>query len=76
MTQPIERAPAAAFDGVKGDKTAVNGVGRSAYFFNGADARRLWVKAEDRATVIVAFGDRPNEKGAIELARRIVAAIK
>lgn len=69
-------APATAFDGVKGDKTAVNGVGKSAFFVNGADARQLWVKAEDRATVIVAFGDRPNEKGAIELARRIVAAIK
>lgn len=69
-------APAAAFDGAKGDRTAVNGVGKSAFFVNGADARQLWVNTDDRATVIVAFGDRPNEKGAIELARRIVAAIK
>lgn len=69
-------APAAAFDAVKGEKTAVSGVGKSAFFVNRADARQLWAKVDDRATVVVAFGDRPNEKGAIELARRIVAAIK
>jgi hypothetical protein len=54
----------------------VSGIGESAYFNNGADARQLWVKANDRVAFVVAFGDRPNEEGARTIARLIIAAIR
>jgi hypothetical protein len=54
----------------------VDGIGQSAYFNNGADARQLWVKVDDRVALVVAFGDEPKEEAAKALARRIVAAIE
>lgn len=55
---------------------AVNGIGQSAYFNNGADARQLWVKVNDQVALVVAFGDVPNEAGAQAIARLVVAAIQ
>jgi hypothetical protein len=55
---------------------AVNGIGVSAYFNNGADARQLWVKVADRVAFVVAFGDVPNEEGAKAIAKLVLAAIK
>ena len=54
----------------------VGGIGNEAYFNNGADARQLWVKVNDRVAFVVAFGDKPNEEGARAIAKLIVAAIK
>jgi hypothetical protein len=55
---------------------AVSGLGKSAYFNNGADARQLWVKVNDQVALVVAFGDEPNESGATAMAKLILAAIR
>ena len=57
-------------------KVDVAGIGEAAYLNNGADARQLWVKVNAKVAFVVAFGDRPNEEGAREIARLVVAAIK
>jgi hypothetical protein len=54
----------------------VSGIGQGAYLNNGADARQLWVKVNDRVALVVAFGDEPNEEGATALAKLVLAAIK
>ena len=54
----------------------VSGIGDEAYFNNGADARQLWVKINDKVAFVVAFGDVPNEEGAKAIAALMVAAIK
>jgi hypothetical protein len=54
----------------------VAGIGRSAYFNNGADARQLWVNVDDNLAFVVAFGDLENEEGAKAIARLVVAAIQ
>lgn len=54
----------------------VSGFGQEAYFNNGADARQLWVKLNDNAAFVVAFGDVPREDGAQQIARLVLAAIK
>jgi hypothetical protein len=54
----------------------IGGLGQAAYFNNGADARQLWVKVNDNAAFVVAFGDVPIEEGAKALARLLLAAIK
>jgi hypothetical protein len=54
---------------------SVSGIGESAYLNNGADARQLWVKIDDKVAFVVAFGDRPNEGGAKAIARLVAAAI-
>jgi hypothetical protein len=69
--------PAEAFDNQPlYEKLEVEGIGESAYFNNGPDARQLWVKVGDRAAFVVAFGDEPREEGARALARLVVAAIR
>jgi len=50
----------------------VSGIGDSAYFNNGANARQLWVKIDNK----VAFGDQPNEDGATAIAKLVAAAIQ
>jgi hypothetical protein len=54
----------------------VSGIGDEAYFNNGAAARELWVKIDNKVAFVVAFGDVPNEAGAKAIARILVAAIK
>jgi hypothetical protein len=54
----------------------VSGIGDEAYFNNGADARQLWVRIDDKVAFVVAFGDVPREDGAQALARLVVAAIR
>ena len=54
----------------------VSGLGESAYFNNGADARQLWVKVNDQVAFVVAFGDVPREDGATAIARLVLAAMK
>jgi hypothetical protein len=54
----------------------VSGIGQSAYFNNGADTRQLWVRVDDQVAFVVAFGDQPNEDGAMEIAHLLVEAIK
>ncbi len=54
----------------------VSGLGQSAYFNNGADARQLWVKVSDKVAFVVGIGDQPNEAGALALARLVLAAIQ
>ncbi len=56
--------------------TSVNGIGDEAYFNNGADARQLWVRIDDKLAFVVAFGDQPNEDGAKAIAQLLVSAIK
>ncbi len=69
--------PANAFDNAPGNgRTSVSGIGREAYFTNAADARQLWVKVNDSAAVVVAFGDAPNEDAAKSVAKQIADAIK
>jgi hypothetical protein len=53
----------------------VPGIGDSAYFNNGADARQLWVKS-GRVAFVVAFGDQAEEEGAKAIARLVIAALK
>lgn len=55
---------------------SVSGIGAEAYFNNGADARQLWVKVNNRVAFVVAFGDKPNEAGAQAIAKLVVAAIQ
>lgn len=57
-------------------KTDVTGLGVAAYYNNGADARQLWVKINERVAVVVAFGDVPKEAGARALAALVLAAAK
>jgi hypothetical protein len=54
----------------------VTGIGETAYFNNGADARQLWVKMNDQVAFVVAFGDEPKEAGAEALAKLVAAALK
>ena len=54
----------------------VSGIGQKAYFNNGADARQLWVKVNDRVAFVVANGDVAYEDGEKALAKLIIAAIK
>jgi hypothetical protein len=54
----------------------VSDIGQAAYFNNGADARQLWVKVNDQVAFVVAFGDVPNETGALAIAELVVAAIR
>ncbi len=53
----------------------VEGIGQSAYFNNGADARQLWVKVSDQVAFVVGFGDEPREEGVTSIARLFLAAI-
>ena len=72
----VELAPAAAYaEQPLSDSAPASGLGQSAYFNNGADARQLWVKINDTTALVIAFGDQPNEPGATTLARLILAAI-
>lgn len=54
----------------------ISGLGDEAYFNNGADARQLWVRIDDKVAFVVAFGDQPNEDGAKAIAQLLVAAVK
>jgi hypothetical protein len=54
----------------------VPGIGDSAYFNNGADARQLWVRINGKVAFVVAFGDVPNEPGAIAIAKLVAAAVR
>jgi hypothetical protein len=54
----------------------VSGLGAEAYFNNGADARQLWVKVDDRVAFVVGIGDQPNEAGARAIAQLVLAALK
>jgi hypothetical protein len=54
----------------------VSGLGSEAYFNNGADTRQLWVKIDDRAAFVVAFGDVANEDYEQAVARLLVTAIE
>jgi len=57
-------------------KADVSGIGSEAYFNNGADTRQLWVKIDNQAAFVVAFGDIANEDYEKAIARLVVAAIK
>lgn len=67
--------PAAAYD-QQPQATPISGIGRAAYFTDGADARQLWVRLGDKAALVVAIGDRPNDDGLTALGRLIASAIK
>lgn len=54
----------------------VSGIGDEAYFNNGADARQLWVKLDNKVAFVVAFGDVPNEAGAKAIAKLVIDAIR
>jgi hypothetical protein len=54
----------------------VSGLGAEAYFNNGADTRQLWVRIDDRAAFVVAFGDVANEDYEQALARLLLEAIQ
>jgi hypothetical protein len=56
--------------------TDVSGIGDKAYFNNGADARQLWVRINNKVAFVVAFGDAPNEAGAKMIAQLVAAAIQ
>jgi hypothetical protein len=56
-------------------KADVKGFGEEAYFNNGADARQLWVKVNEKVAFVVAFGDQPKEDGAMAIAKLVLAAI-
>ena len=56
--------------------TDVSGLGDDAYFNNGADARQLWVKIDNKVAFVVAFGDVEKEAGAKAIATLLLAAIK
>lgn len=53
----------------------VSGLGDAAYFNNGADARQLWVKVDDKVAFVIAFGDLSKEEGSKALAKLLLAAI-
>lgn len=55
---------------------AVSGIGDAAYFNNGADVRQLWVKVGDKAALVVAIGDAPNEAGLKAISELVVNAIQ
>ena len=55
---------------------AVNGIGESGYFNNGADTRQLWVRVNEAVVFVVANGDIENEEGLKAIARLMVAAIQ
>lgn len=54
----------------------VTGLGQEAYFNNGADTRQLWVKVNDSAAFVVAFGDIANEDYERAIAALMLAAIQ
>lgn len=54
----------------------VPGIGTEAYFNNGADARQLWVRIDDKVAFVVTHGDIANEEGMKALAQLLVAAIQ
>jgi hypothetical protein len=54
----------------------VSGLGQEAYFNNGADTRQLWVKVNDNAAFVVAFGDIANEDYERAIAELLLAAIQ
>ena len=58
------------------ESVPVTGLGQSAYFNTGANARQLWVKIDDSTALLVGFGDQPNEPGALAVARLVLAAIQ
>jgi len=58
------------------ENTTVSGLGSSAFFNNGSDARQLWVKVNNNLALVVAFGDEPNEEGAKAIARLVLAAFQ
>jgi len=58
------------------NKADIAGLGAAAYFNNGADARQLWVKINDKAAFVIAFGDVPKEAGARALAELVLASAK
>jgi len=51
-------------------------LGQGSFFNSGADARELWVKVNDDAAMVIAFGDVPREDGSLQLAALILAAIQ
>ncbi len=55
---------------------SVSGIGDAAFFNNGADARQLWVKVGEKAALVVAIGDAPNETGLKTIAGLVVGALK
>lgn len=71
----VALAPVAAY-GQQPQAAAVSGIGSAAYFTDGADARQLWVRLGDKAALVVAIGDRPNEEGLTALAQLVAGAIK
>ncbi len=56
--------------------SSLSGIGDEAYLNNGADARQLWVRIDDKLAFVVAFGDQPNDSGAEAIARLLAAAIR
>ncbi len=67
--------PVVAYDQQPQDAPA-SGIGSAAFFTNGADARQIWVKFGEKAAVVVAIGDVPNEDGLKALAQLIAGAIQ
>lgn len=67
--------PVAAYDQQPPGAT-VSGIGSAAHFSDGADARQLWVKLGDKAALVVAIGDIPNEDGLKVLAQLVAGAIQ
>ena len=63
-------------DNISYKKVDVSGIGDSAYFNNGADARQLRVKLNNKVVFVVAFGDVPKEAGAQAIAKLLAAVIK
>lgn len=54
----------------------VSGLGEEAYFNNGADTRQLWVRIDDAAALVVAFGDVANEDHERSIAELVLAALQ
>jgi hypothetical protein len=57
-------------------KADISGLGAAAYYNNGADARQLWVKVNDKVAMVVAFGDVPKESEARAIAELVLEAVK
>ena len=57
-------------------KEDVAGIGDEAYFNKDGDTRQLWVKLNDKAALVIGFGDVAKDEGAQALAKLIVAALK
>ena len=70
--------PLAAYTGQPlKNEAPVTGLGKSAYFNDGAqNARQLWVKIDENNALVVAFGDQPNEAGAQLIAQMVLDAIR